>query len=324
MKRRAFIIFGGAAFASPLIARAQPPAMPVIGFISSTSAAGFAFYVAAFREGLKQAGYFEGWNVAIDYRWAEGDIDRLPALAADLISRKVNAIFADSRSAAAAKAATSAIPIVFSSGGDPIKLGLVTNLDRPGGNVTGVSFLVANVVAKRLQILKALVPKAATIGYLFEPENLFARDESQNVDAAARALGLRLYTVSAGGVDDLEVAFAAFARRRVDAVVVGGGAKFITLRDRIVALAARFAMPAIYALRPSALSGGLMSFGPSLEDANRQCGVYVARVLKGIMPATMPVVRSSKVELVINLKTAKTLGLTVPQTLLIAADEVIE
>lgn len=296
----------------------------MIGFISSTSAAGFAFYVTAFRNGLKQAGYFEGWNIAVEYRWADQQLDRLAALAADLVKRKVGAIFADSRSALAAKAATTTIPIVFSSGGDPIKLGLVSSLERPGGNVTGVSFVVPQIVAKRLEILHAMLPAAGTIGYLFDSETPRAESESKDVEAAAAALGLKLHAVSAHGAADIEAAFATFAQRRVDAIVAGGGSTFIGLRDRIVALAARYAIPAIYDLRPWAISGGLMSCGPSVEDANRQCGLYVARLLKGGMAADMPVIQSTKVELVINLKTAKTLGLAVPQTLLIAADEVIE
>ncbi len=298
--------------------------MPVIGFISSTSPTGFAFYVTAFRDGLKQAGYFEGWNVAIEYRWAEDQMDRLPGLATDLATRKVGAIFADSRSAAAAKAATTTIPIVFSSGSDPIKLGLVSSLDKPGGNITGVSFLVPAITMKRLEILHALLPVAGTIGYLFDSETPFADSQSEDIAAAARALGLKLHAVNVPGAGDLAGAFASFVRRRVDAIVVGGGTKFISRRDRIVALAARHAIPAIYELRPWAVSGGLLSFGPSVEDANRQCGRYVARILKGIVPAFLPVIRSTKVELVINLKTAKALGLSVPQTLLIAADEVIE
>jgi putative ABC transport system substrate-binding protein len=323
MKRRELIILGGAALALPLAARAQPR-MPVIGFISSASPAGFAFYVTAFRDGLKEAGYFEGWNVAIEYRWAEDQMSKLPGLAADLATRKVGAIFADSRSALAAMAATTTIPIVFSSGDDPIELGLVKSLDKPGGNVTGVSFLVPKVVAKRLQILHAMMPAAGTMGYLFDSENPRAESESKDVEAAAHALGLKLHAVNAHGAGGFEEAFAAFVQRRVDAIAVGGGSNFISQRERIVALAATHAIPAFYDLRPWATSGGLLSYGPSVEQANRHCGRYVARVLKGAVPAFLPVIQSTKVELVINLKTAKALGLSVPQTLLVTADEVIE
>jgi putative tryptophan/tyrosine transport system substrate-binding protein len=322
VKRRELIILGGVSMALPFAVRAQPR-MPVIGFLSSASAAGFAFYVAAFRDGLKQDGYFEGWNVAIEYRWAENQAARLPALAADLLARKMGAIFADSRAALAAKAATTTIPIVFSSGGDPIALGLVGGLDKPGGNVTGVTYLVPKVVGKRLQILHALLPKADSIGHLFDSEAPRAESERKEVEEAVRSLGLKLLAVDAraGNFDE---AFKTFVRRRVDAIVVGGGARFIGRRDRIVALAARHGLPAIYTLRPWAISGGLLSFGPSIDDANHQCGRYVARVLKGAVPAFLPVIQSTKVELVVNLKTAKTLGLTVPQTLVIAADELIE
>lgn len=322
MKRRELIVLGGAAIALPHAVRAQPR-MPVIGFLSSASPAGFAFYVAAFRDGLKQDGYFEEWNIAIEYRWADDQTTRLSALAADLVTRKVGAIFADSRAALAAKTATTTIPIVFSSGGDPIELSLVGSLDKPGDNVTGVSYLVPKVVAKRLQILHAMVPKAGTIGYLFDSETPRAESERNDVEAAVRSLGLKLHAVDAHA-GEFEEAFKTFARHRVDAIVVGGGSRFIGRRDRIIALAARHALPAIYALRPWAVSGGLLSFGPDIEDANRQCGRYVARVLKGAAPAFLPVIQSAKVELVVNLKTAKTFGLTVPRTLVLAADELIE
>jgi putative tryptophan/tyrosine transport system substrate-binding protein len=324
MKRRDFIALGAAAVARPLAARAQARRMPLIGFLSSTSAAGFAFYVTAFRDGLKEAGYFEGWNVEIDYCWAEDQMDRLPVLAAGLVKRKVGAIFADDRSAVAAKAVTTAIPIVFCSGRDPIKSGLVHNLDQPGGNVTGVSFPVPKIATKRLQILHTMLPKAATIGYLFAAETLFGDSESNEIENAARDFGLQLHAMAARDATDVEAALAAFVARGAQAMIVGSGPQLISERDRIVALAARHAIAAIYDLRPWVTSGGLMSFGGSVEHAARQCGGYVARVLKGIVAADLPVIRSAKVELVINLNTAKTLGLTVPQTLMIAADEVIE
>jgi putative tryptophan/tyrosine transport system substrate-binding protein len=325
MKRREFITFlGAAAMARPITAHAQQPTMPTIGFISSTSPQGFAFYLAAFRNGLKQAGYFEGWNVAVEYRWAEGHIDRVPALAADLVNRKAAVIFADIRAALAAKTAAAPIPIVFNGAGDPIKLGLVRSLDRPGGNVTGISFPVSTIATKRLQMLRAMVPAAAEIGYLSDPNDPFAGNQSSEVETVAHAFGLRLEVVNATGTADFEPAFTAFARNSVDAIIVGAGLQFINFRDQIVALAARHTIPAIYNLRPWAIAGGLMSYGPSLEEAARQGGIYVARILKGASPADLPIVQSTKIEFVINLKTAKTLGLSVSRPLLLAADELIE
>lgn len=324
MNRREFIgVIGGASLARPSVARAQPK-MPTIGFLSSASPAGFAFYVTAFRNGLRQAGYFEGWNVAVEYRWAEGRIDRLPALAADLVARKVGAIFADAQGALAAKAATTTIPIAFSCAGDPLKLGLVSKLDAPPGNVTGVAFPVSAEPMKRLQMLHTLVAKAAAIGYLSDPDNPLAQHESDEVEAATRAFGLTFRPVHARGAGELNGAFAALIQVKADAVVVSGDAQFIGLRDQIIAAAADQKIPALYNLRPWAVSGGLMSYGPSIEEVNRQCGVYVAHLLKGASVASLPVVSSSKIELVVNLKTAKALGLAVPQPLALAADEQIE
>jgi putative tryptophan/tyrosine transport system substrate-binding protein len=325
VRRREFLtLLGGAAAAWPLASGAQQTAMPVIGFLSSASPTGQAHYVTAFRNGLKEAGYVEGQNIAVEYRWAEGRTDRLPALAADLVSRPVAAIFADSRSALAAKAVTTTIPIVFTSGGDPITLGLVTSLNRPAGNVTGVSFLVSTIAAKRLELLHELMPTAATIGYLFNPGNPLARHETRDVEAAAHALGLQLHTISTGGESDFDQTFARLVQHRVDAFILGGDPIFTGLRDQIVALAARHAIPAIYNQRWFAIAGGLISYGPSVDDANRQCGVYVGQILKGAKPADLPVIQSTKFELWINLKTAKALGLKVPLTLQVAADEVIE
>lgn len=298
--------------------------MPTIGFLSNSSPEGFAFYVTALRNGLRQAGYFEGWNLAVEYRWAEGRIDRLPALAADLVGRKVGPIFADAQAALAAKTVTPTVPIVFSCAGDPLKLGLVRSLDRPGGNVTGVAFPISANPMKRLQMLHTLAPKASAIGYLFDPDNPLAEHESKEVEAATRAFGLSFRPVQARGAGELEKAFAALVQAKADAIVVSGDAQFIGLRDQIIALAARQHLPALYNLRPWALSGGLMSYGPSIEDANRQCGLYVARLLRGASVSSLPVAQSSKIELVLNLKTAKALGLAVPQPLVLAADEVIE
>jgi putative ABC transport system substrate-binding protein len=263
-------------------------------------------------------------NVAVEYRWAEDESDRLADLAADLVSRQVAAIFADSRSALAAKAITTTIPIVFSSGGDPVELGLVTSLNRPGGNVTGVSFLVGTISAKRLELLHELMPTAAVIGYLLNPGNPPTVREAQDLEAAARALGLQLHPVIAHGERDFAPAFAQFVHRRVDAIIVAGDPSFISRRDQIVALAGLHAIPAIYNSRTWAIAGGLMSYGPSVEDANRLCGGYVGQILKGAKPADLPVIQSTKFDLWINLKTAKTLGLKVPLTLQVAADEVIE
>lgn len=324
MKRRKFIaLLGRAALARPITAYAQQPTMPTVGFISSTSPQGFAFYLAAFRNGLKQVGYFEGWNVSVEYRWAEGHIDRVPALVADLINRKVAVIFADTRAALAVKIATATTPIVFNGAGDPIKLGLVRSLDRPGGNVTGISFPVSTIATKTLQVLRAMVPAAAVIGYLRDPDDPLAENQT-SVDTMAHAFGLKLEVVNASGAADFARAFAAFVANRVDAIIVGTGLQFINFRDQIVALAARQTIPAIYNLRPWVIAGGLMSYGPSLEEATRQGGIYVARILKGASPADLPIVQSTKIELVINLKTAKTLGLSVSRPLLLAADELVE
>jgi ABC-type uncharacterized transport system substrate-binding protein len=322
--RREFITLLGGAAVWPLATHAQQSAVPVIGLLSSASPAGMAFYVTAFRNGLKETGYVEGQNVAVEYRWAEDQTDRLPALATDLVRRQVAAIFADTPSALAAKAVTATIPIVFTSGGDPVKLGLVTSFNRPGGNVTGISFLVSATAAKRLELLREMLPTAAVIGYLFNIDYPVSATETGDVEAAARGLGLQLYAVSARGESDLDQAFETFVQRRVDAVFVGSGPVLINRREQIVALAAKHAIPAMYNQRNWVISGGLMSYGPSVEDANRQSGIYVGQILKGAKPADLPVMQSTRFELFINLKTAKALGLKVPLTLQVAADEVIE
>ena len=324
MRRRDFITGIVVSIAMPRAARAQQPAMPVIGFMSSASGVGQAFYATAFRNGLKEGGYVENSNVTIEYRWADGHVDRLSGFAAELVSRKVAAIFADTPSALAAKAVTDTIPIVFSSGGDPIKLGLVASLNRPGGNVTGASFLFVSLAPKRLELLHQMRPTAAAIGYLLNPDYPGGQAEATDTEAAARALGLKLEIVEARGAGDLEAAFATFGQRHIDALVVGSGPIYLNLRDHIVALTTRHAIPTIYNTRPWAVAGGLMSYGPSIEDATRQCGVYVAQILKGAKAADLPVIQSAKFEFVINLKTARMLGLTVPQSLVVAADEVIE
>jgi putative tryptophan/tyrosine transport system substrate-binding protein len=326
MKRREFItLLGGATAAWPLAARAQQPAMPVIGFLNSASLEGYAPYAAAFRKGLQEAGYVEGQNVTIEYHWAEGQYDRLPALAAHLVQRKVSVIAATSTPAAlAAKAATSTVPIVFTTGGDPIKLGLVASLNRPGGNVTGVSNLITELGSKRLGLLRELVPATTVVATLVNPDFQDAESQLRDVEAAARSLGLQLIVLSARSEREIDAAFATIARQ-------GGGALLVTVdpfllarRDQIVALAARGAIPALYPVRDFALAGGLMSYGTDFADSYRQCGVYTGRIVKGEKPADLPVQRSVKFEFLINLKTAKALGLSVPNSMQLLADEVIE
>jgi putative ABC transport system substrate-binding protein len=322
MRRRNFIALLGGATAWPLAARAQQPARPVIGFLHSASLKGNAFYVAAFRNGLKEAGFVEGQNVAVEYRWAEGETDRLPALAADLIGRQVAVIAAETRGALALKTANTTIPVVFSSSGDPVELGLVTSLNRPEGNMTGVSFLITATVGKRLELLRELIPTATQIGYLVNPDSF--NNEIEDVKAAGRALGLQILVLNARGERDFDQAFATLIEQRASALFVGADPLFLFHRDELVALAARHAIPAIYYLRQYTIAGGLISYGTSIEDAERQVGVYVGQILKGAKPAELPVMQSVRFELVINLKAARTLGLKVPLTLQVAADEVIE
>ena len=326
MKRRQFItLLGGAAVAWPLAAKAQQAAVPVVGFFNGGARDAFAPMVAAFRRGLSEQGYEEGRNVAIEYRWAEGEFDRLPAMAADLVGREAAVIAAFGPQAAlAAKAATSTIPIVFVTGFDPVQAGLVARLNRPGGNVTGVHVFLIGLEGKRLGLLRELVPKAALMGLLVNPRSPDSEAQSKALQAAARAVGQHIVVVEAGSDDELDAAFAALAQRQVHALVTAADIYFTARRERIVALAARYAIPAIYELREYAVAGGLMSYGTSVRDGYYQNGVYVGRILKGAKAADLPVVQSTKFEFVINLKTAKTLGLEVPPGLSATADEVIE
>ena len=317
------MIFAGAAVAWPFAARAQQPTMALIGLLSGTRRDDRE--LSAIRQGLKEAGYIEGRNVAIKYRSAGGEFHRLPALAAELVSDPVAVIVAIGPPAVvAAKAATSTIPIVFTIGADPVDLGLVSSFNRPGGNATGVNFFVFTLAPKRLELLRELVPSATVIGFLSNPTNPASDSETRNVQAAARALGLKLPVVNATAEGDIEAAFASFVQQRVNAVIVGANSLFTMRRGQLVGLAARHAIPTSYHLREFAAAGGLMSYGPSISDAYRQAGIYAGRILKGEKPGDLPVMQSTKFEFVINLKAAKTLGLDVPPSLLAIADEVIE
>jgi putative ABC transport system substrate-binding protein len=325
MKRREFITLLGAAVAWPPAARAQQPAMPVIGFLGSSSAADRARLVTAFRQGVRETGYVEGQNVAIEYRWAQDQYDRLPDLAADLVRRQVAVIAAhDSPSAIVAKAATTTIPIVFASGGDPVKLGLVASLNRPGGNVTGITFIVAELGAKQLGLLHELQPGAVRVAVLVDPNYPLTESFVSDIRAAASSIRKQIEVLEAPTGRDIDAVFASLAQKPVDALLVGPGSLLYNRRVQIVTLATYHRVPAIYSQREWAEAGGLMSYGTSLSDAYRQAGVYTGRVVKGEKPADLPVIQSVKFEFAINLNTAKAFGLSFPPGLLAIADEVIE
>jgi putative ABC transport system substrate-binding protein len=328
MRRREFItLLGGAAAAWPVAVDAQQAVMPVIGFLNAVSAEGFAERLRAFRQGLKDSGYVEGENVAIEYRWAENQIDRLPAMAIDLVHRHVAVITATGGSAPAlaAKAATTTIPIVFGSPEDPVKLGLVASLSRPSGNVTGINFFTADLVAKQLGLLRELVPHAIRVAVLINPAYATrAKSTGDEAEDAARVLGLQIQIFKASNAREINAIFATFLRERPDALFVAPDPFFVGRRVQLANLAARHAIPASYSTRDFPEAGGLMSYGTDIPDAYRQVGVYTGRVLKGAKPADMPVAQSTKFQLVINLQTALLLGLDVPPSLLARADEVIE
>jgi len=328
MRRREFIaiLMGGVAAIRPVAVLGQQSTMPVIGFLGSASADGYAPMMAPFHQGLAESGYVAGQNVAIEYRWAENQVARLPELATDLVRRNVFVIFVPTgvASVLAAKAATSTIPIVFVIGADPVKFGLVASLNRPSGNITGVSFLLNALVAKRLELLRELAPKARLIGFLANNENPSADSDTTDVRTSASALGQQIHVAAASTDADLEPVFVTLVQKSVGALLVASDPLLFTNRNHIAALAAKYAIPTIYDRREVVAEGGLISYGPSFADVNRQAGNYVGRILKGERPSDLPVLQPTKFELIINLKVAKSLGLSIPQTLLATADEVIE
>jgi putative tryptophan/tyrosine transport system substrate-binding protein len=326
MQRRGFItLIVGAATAWPLVARAQQSTLPMIGFLNSASLDGSTSLVAAFRQGLKEAGYVEGQNITVEFRWANGQYDRLPELAADLVRRQAAVIFGGGPPAAhAAKATTATIPIVFVSGADPVKSGLVASLNRPGGNVTGATIFTGQLGAKQLGLLRELLPSSVVVAILVNPNNPVTENVVKDVRAAAVMTGHRIEIVSAGSEDEISKAFATLTELRPDAMIVGADPYFYSRSEQLVAMAARHAIPTIYELREYAANGGLISYGASVTDGYRQAGSYTGRILKGAKPADLPVLQPIKFELVINLRTAKTLGLTIAPGVLAIADEVIE
>jgi putative ABC transport system substrate-binding protein len=327
IRRREFItLLGGAAAAWPVAARAQQPAMPVVGFMSGRSPEDSAHLVAAFYQGLSEAGFVEGQNVAIEFRWARGQYGRLPGLAAELVVRRVTVLIGlgGDASAVAAKQASSTIPIIFGIGGDPIKAGLVDSFNRPGGNATGFTLWTSQLEPKRVGLLHELVPGAPLIGALLNPSRPSAAHELQEIEDATRTIGQKLFVANASNDAELNAAFMSLVQRQVGAMLVASDVFFDTRRDRIIAFATQNRLPVIYHFREYAVSGGLISYGPRITDAYKQAGIYAGRILKGAMPADLPVVQPTRFELVLNLQTAKALGLEIPPMLLARADEVIE
>jgi putative ABC transport system substrate-binding protein len=325
MKRREFItMLGGAAAAWPLAAGAQQPTMPVVGFLRATAAAGSAHFVGAFRQGLRDAGFVEGQNVAIDFRWAEDQSDRLPVIAAELVQRRVAVIVTTGIAMPALKAATASTPIIFVTGYDPVRTGFVTSLSRPGGNVTGVVFTITDLMAKRLGLLHELVPKEAVIAVLLDPNQLDVEVELEEAEAAGRALGRQILIVKATSDREFKDTFATIVQAGAGALLVGGGPVFVNHRRQLVALSVRHALPTSFPTRDYPEAGGLMSYGPSIADAYRRAGTYAGRIIKGEKPGDLPVELASKFDLIINLATAKAIDFEIPPTLLARADEVIE
>ena len=327
MRRRDFITLAcGAATAWPMAVRAQPSTLPVIGFLHSATASAYARMTAALRKSLNDAGYIEGQNVAIEYRWAEGQFDRLPDLAADLVRHQVSIIFAGGGvdPSLAAKAATSKIPIVFANGTDPVEAGLVGSLDHPGANVTGITFLLNTLGPKELEVLHELVPKAALVAVLINPKSSTAASQLKDLQDTAHAFDQQLFILRATTQSDIEAVVTSLPQHQVGGLVIGADAFFFSRRDQFVSLATRYSIPAVYPWREAVVTGGLASYGSSITDAYRLAGIYIGRILKGDKPANLPVQQSTKTELVINLKTAKALGITVPNTLVGRADELIE
>jgi putative tryptophan/tyrosine transport system substrate-binding protein len=326
IRRRQFITLLGGAAAWPAVGRAQQPVMPVIGFLDSASSDAVAPYLASFQLGLKQGGYVPGQNASIEYRWAENQYDRLPALAADLVQRQVAMIVAAGavNSPLAAKAATASIPIVFMTGSDPVEIGLVPRMNRPGGNLTGLTLIARELGPKRLEILRELIPKISVVGLLVNPNNPNVNSEVNEMQALARAGGWRLQVVAAGNIAELDAAFATLAQEKVDAFLVTTDYLVITRRGQIATLAARYRIPGMFSSRDNVDAGGLLSYGPSTLDAYRQLGIYASRILKGEKVGELPVMQPTKFELIVNLATARAIGLAIPESFLSTADEVIE
>jgi putative ABC transport system substrate-binding protein len=326
MRRREFITLGGGLAACPLAARAQQPAMSVVGFLGAPSAAPYARFVAAVHQGLKEVGYVEHQNVAMEYRWADSQYERLPALAADLVNRRVAVIIpiGGAPATVAAKAATSTIPIVFNLGADPVELGLVTNLSRPGGNITGIAMMIVEMETKRLELLHELVPASSSLAILLNPSNAQAQTQEREAQRAARVVGQQILVLKASTVHEIEGAFAALVRERAGGLLIGADTFFTSQAILFVVLSAHHSIPTVYPFRSFVDAGGLMSYGSNLLDAYRQTGVYAGRVLNGEKPGDLPIARPTTFELIINLKIARALGIAIPTTLLGRADEVIE